>query len=343
MLDISFFCGINKIVPVKRIIMIQLNFNDPILKLKKMGAKRVFVQIPEGLKTRTEEILELLKDFEVIINMDPCFGACDLKESEAKRFECDTILHIGHTPFQINKKNVVYALIPYELNDYETVLNKLVAYLTKINCNKISLVTTVQFIDYLPKIKKHLEQNNIQCFLTSGNRVSEGQLLGCNYSAVSNKGKIIVYFGDGFFHPIGAALSSGKPVVIVNPFENTILELGEQKNKFLRQRILLIESAKEKKKFAILVSTKQGQNRITKAFELKKKLVSAGKKVIIYSADMLSPENLLGINAEVLINTACPRIGIDDFKNYRQIVLNYYEVDYLLGKNYEEYSIPKEF
>ncbi len=323
--------------------MIQLNLNDSILKLKKMGAKRVFVQIPEGLKTRTEEILELLKDFEVVINMDPCFGACDLKESEAKRFECDAILHIGHTPFQNNKKNVVYALIPYKLKNYELVTNKLVDYLKKMNCKKVSLVTTVQFIDYIPKIKKILEKNNIQCFLSHGKRVSEGQLLGCNYSAVSNKGNLIIYFGDGFFHPIGAALSSGKPVVIVNPFENTILELGEQKNKFLNQRILLIESAKEKKKFAILVSTKQGQNRIKKAFELKKKLVLAGKKVIIYSADMLSPENLLGIDAEVLINTACPRIAIDDFKNYRQIVLNHYEIDYVLGKNYEQYFVPKEF
>jgi 2-(3-amino-3-carboxypropyl)histidine synthase len=324
--------------------MFQLNLENTLKELYKIKAKRIFVQIPEGLKTMTEEIEKKLNKFELVINMDPCFGACDLKESEANRLGCDVILHLGHSAFQ-KKTNlkVIYALLPYKLKNFEKILTKIQEYLKKNNIKNVSLTTTIQFINYLPKIKTNLEKKGIKCFLESGKRVVNGQVLGCNYSAINKNAKAIIYFGDGLFHPLGLAFSSEKKVIIVNPFEEKIFELDKEKNNFLRKRILLIESAKEKKNFGIIVSTKQGQNRIEKAFEIKKILEKNGKKVIIYSADMLSPNNLLGIKSEVLINTACPRIGIDDFINYKQIVLNYYEINYLLGKNYETYLIPREF
>jgi 2-(3-amino-3-carboxypropyl)histidine synthase len=324
--------------------MIHLNLNSAITQLKEYNATRVLVQIPEGLKTRTEDISELLKDFEVVINMDPCFGACDLKEAEAEILDCDALLHIGHSAFQKKTKmNVVYAPLPYTLNEFEEVAEKLINYLKENKINNVGLTTTVQFLDYLPKLKEKLIEQGITGNTASGNRTIEGQLLGCNYSAADVEGELIVYFGDGLFHPLGSAFSSKKEVVIVNPFTKEISSLGEEKDKFLKQRISLIIGAKEMKKFAILVSTKTGQSRSKVAFEIKKKLEEHGKRTIIYSADMLSPENLLGIDAEVLVNTACPRIALDDFKNYKQIVLNYYEIDYLFGKEFEEYEIPKEF
>lgn len=324
--------------------MIHLNLETAIANLKESGAARVLVQIPEGLKTRTEEIAEALKDFEIIINMDPCFGACDLKESEAEKLGCNALLHIGHSAFQKETKmNVIYAPLPYSLEDFDEIAEKLANYLKEKKVNSVGLTTTVQFLDYLPKLKEKLAEQGITGNTSSGNRTVAGQLLGCNYSAADVEGELIIYFGDGLFHPLGAAFSSKKEVVIVNPFTKEISSLGEDKNKFLKQRISLIIGAKEMKKFAVLVSTKQGQSRSKVAFEVKRKLEENGKKVIIYSADMLSPENLLGIEAEVLVNTACPRISLDDFKNYKQIVLNYYEIDYLFGKEFENYAIPKEF
>ncbi|MCK4714410.1 MAG: diphthamide synthesis protein, partial [Candidatus Aenigmarchaeota archaeon] len=70
-------------------------------KLKSLKAKKVFVQIPEGLKTRALEISGFLdkEGFETVTCVEPCFGACDLRDSEAKRLGCDALLHIGHTDF----------------------------------------------------------------------------------------------------------------------------------------------------------------------------------------------------------------------------------------------------
>ena len=98
--------------------------------------------------------------------------------------------------------------------------------------------------------------------------------------------------------------------------------------------------AKAAKEFAIIVSTKEGQNRISEAQAIKKELEKKGKKAKIYAMDFISPEALLGIRAEALINTACPRISIDDYANYKMPIINYPEVDYLLGKKkYEDYKL----
>ena len=80
-------------------------------KLKRMGAKRILLQYPEGLKFKIQEIVKTLesKGFEVILSCEPCFGACDLRDTEAERLGCDTVLHIGHSSLGIKTEvPVVY-------------------------------------------------------------------------------------------------------------------------------------------------------------------------------------------------------------------------------------------
>jgi hypothetical protein len=54
--------------------MLQLNLTEAIQELKKLKAKKILIQIPEGLKAKTEEIVLDLekKGMEVIVSMDPC-------------------------------------------------------------------------------------------------------------------------------------------------------------------------------------------------------------------------------------------------------------------------------
>ena len=56
--------------------------------------------------------------------------------------------------------------------------------------------------------------------------------------------------------------------------------------------------------------------------------------------DFVSNDALFGINAQAIINTACPRISIDDFKQYKLPIINKNETKYLLGKkNYDNYTL----
>lgn len=322
--------------------MLKVNLEPAIKELKKLNAKKVLIQIPEGLKTQTDFIVENIEKegMKVISEMTPCFGACDVKVSEAKLLHCDAVLHIGHNAFmKINQIPVVYLPLNYELDNFEEIFNKLLIYLKEKKIKEIGLITTAQFLNYIPKIKQLLKKEGISVLTKSGPRVEEGQALGCNYSAVPNT-KNIVYFGDGLFHPLGIHFSAAREVILCNPFKSEISELKEEKNKFLRQRILLIEKAKEAKSFGIIVSSKIGQQRLHWAEKAKNELKEKGIDAKIYTMDHVSEDKLLGINADAYINTACPRLSIDDFFNWKKPMINSSEVKYLLEKqDYENYKL----
>lgn len=324
--------------------MLQLDLTHAIKDLKKIKAKSVFLQIPEGLKVKAEGIITELENanFSVTTSMDPCYGACDIKQSEAKQMDCDAILHLGHTKFvEKNSIPIIYVPLKYDLGDrFNRITKIIIEYLKDEEISGIGLTTTAQFLSYLPELKKELEKEKIKCVIGKGKRVEDGQVLGCNYSSAQIKAETIIYLGDGLFHPLGIHFSTQKKVIIANPLMLEIKTLNEEKDKFIRQRILLIERAKNANEYAILVTTKEGQNRISEALRIKKEIEKIGKKAKIYSMDFISQEALLGINANCFINTACPRISIDDYFNYKQPIINYTEVEYMLGKkSYDTFSL----
>ncbi len=322
--------------------MLEINLDNALSEIKKQEFKKIYLQIPEGLKTKTNEIIELLeKKVEVIVSMDPCFGACDLKENEAIQNKCDAILHIGHNAFvEKTRIPVIYAPLNYKLENFEKLSKKMISFLKEKKINEVGFVTTIQYINYIPIIKKVFEENKTKLITQKGKRVVEGQILGCNYSAVP-KTKNIIYFGDGLFHPLGIHFSKQSEVIIINPINEKINLLDKEKNNFLRQRILLIEKAKEANSFAILVTTKLGQNRISEAIKTKKILESKGKKANIYTMDFVSEDKLLGLKEESYISTVCPRLSIDDFASFKKPIINFTEIEYLLGKNYEDYKLEE--
>ena len=61
--------------------MYKLELGKAVEKIKQNSAKKVCIQLPDGLKPRAKEIQDFLKnktDAEIYIWMGTCFGACDL-------------------------------------------------------------------------------------------------------------------------------------------------------------------------------------------------------------------------------------------------------------------------
>ena len=77
----------------------------------------------------------------------------------------------------------------------------------------------------------------------------------------------------------------------------------------MKKRIINLDKFKDAKNVGILVSTKRGQFRSTD--DIEKKLESNGKKVWVIAMDYISPEKILGMKLDALVNTACPRIEDD--------------------------------
>ncbi len=277
------------------------------------------LQVPDGMKRKALKIADDLGD--VLIDCESCFGACDLAIQEAKVLGCDKIVHYGHS-------KVIDADMPVEYvelrQDYDPlpILKK-----HSINERRIGLVSTLQFLDSLEKVRKYLEEKGKIVRIGKG-KFNAGQILGCDVSAakaVEKDVEAFLYIGSGNFHPLGLAMQTEKPVYFldVEKVEVTVVDKG----KFLKQKYAAIAIAKDAKTFGILVSVKPGQLNLKLAKEIKKKLEEKGKKAYILVFNEIKPEKLIGLELDCYINTACPRIAIDNRTDFKKPILNPDEIE----------------
>ncbi len=303
--------------------------------LKKKGVKRVGLQLPNGLKPKSREISDQIeeKGFEVIISGKGTFGACDIDLDLLK--EVDALLHFAHTPiFEISK---VY-FVPYRIDFDLKVLNKV-----KIKERKIALISTAQYAWKLGKVKQILANRGYDVKIGRGSsRVKyPGQVLGCNYTVLRNLDfEAVLFIGDGLFHPLGAAIYTGKKVYRLDLVENKF-ELVRC-DSFLKKRFAQIVASANKKKGAILVSSKIGQKRLNLALRLKKIAKNKGIKLDVIYMDEIYPSKLLNFGYEYYVNTACPRISYDDSEYYGVPILSPQEFEIMIGvRSWENYQIDE--
>ncbi|MCK5023682.1 MAG: diphthamide biosynthesis enzyme Dph2 [Candidatus Aenigmarchaeota archaeon] len=291
--------------------------------IKNENAKNVFIQIPEGLKNSSNQLVSFLesKGIDILLSVEPCFGACDLKDREAKALGCDLLLHIGHKDFGVKP---ALPVIYYEYSiDFDFVpLVKIT--LKQLKSKKICLITTIQFVKSLRDVKTFLEKNGIKTYIG-------GEVLGCeatNAKKYENMVDEFLFIGSGNFHPLGIQEKVSKPVMFLNVEKRTLENLSKEKTKLDVKRAMRIQKAKELNNFAILVSTKPGQFHLKTAKNVKKKLTKMGKNAFIIVCDQVTPEKLLGLKIDVIVNTACPRIT-EDSSQFKKIILVPEDVDNL--------------
>ncbi len=73
-----------------------------VFEIKKRDAKIVALQFPEGFKTRSIDIAKEIEEksgAKCLIFADPCYGACDTRETDAKKLGADLLVHFGHDVF----------------------------------------------------------------------------------------------------------------------------------------------------------------------------------------------------------------------------------------------------
>jgi len=128
-------------------------YSDLANKLRQRNAKSVALQFPEGLKRRAREIALFLKDegFFVIVDADPCYGACDLASDALPLV--DALIHFGHTAVDDPGPKVIFE--PFSVDFDLAVLEKAAPLLRQ---RTIGLVTTVQHVHLLSAIVGRLAE-----------------------------------------------------------------------------------------------------------------------------------------------------------------------------------------
>ncbi len=81
--------------------MFDLELDKVVEQINKRGAKNVLVQLPDGLKNRSEEVVTRIEsetDADVFIWLGGCFGACDLPIG-TEDMGIDILIAFGHNMF----------------------------------------------------------------------------------------------------------------------------------------------------------------------------------------------------------------------------------------------------
>ncbi len=331
----------------------------------------VALQLPEGLKIQALEMIDALEsqtDAKVIIAADPCYGACDLVHHKMQMMGVDLVAHMGHSQMNIDSGmetqfiDVTYdgapelePIIPIleshrkmaqerledssvnEIDDSEAQERFLDAVGRKLPLTdtKLGLVGSIQHLHLLTQYKENLEKYGFEVVIPEGGErlTFPGQVLGCNYSGDNNSIGHYLFLGSGDFHPHGLVLHTGKPLAILDPYTGEARELSLQIiERILRQRFGLIMASDKAKSFGILIGEKPGQMRRNMALSLKRLLEKHGKKGYLLALEHVGPELIDFYLVDAFVNTACPRIAIDDSVKYAKPLLTPFELEIVLGE-----------
>jgi|TARA_Y100000310_G_scaffold334238_1_gene413601 2-(3-amino-3-carboxypropyl)histidine synthase len=311
--------------------MYELKDKIIIEEIKNKKARRILIQLPEGLKKEANKIVKYIEEnteAKTFISGESCWGGCDLSLEEAKFLNVDLIIHFGHAPFFKPNFPVVYVE-----SRYNTDITKLVESSLKNlgSYNKVGLVASVQHIHQLEKIKEILEKNNKEAIIPDkkGRAFYKGHILGCEYTGsklIQEKVDCFLVLGNKF-HSLGLALSVDKKVILIDPINEEIHDLDFEKKKVTLKRLELIEKARNAHTFGIIVSMKSGQQNFSVAENIKKKLEEDEKEAFILTMNNITNDQLVNFyNIDLFVNTSCPRISIEDTYQFDKPIINYTEL-----------------
>jgi 2-(3-amino-3-carboxypropyl)histidine synthase len=305
--------------------------------LRAAEAQRIVLQVPAGLVRNAHDLAARFREevgVPVVLATRPCFGACDFpSRDEAPR--ADVAVVLGHAP--IPNVGLVRPTFFVEMRepggDPEALATTVAAAGVP---RRLGLVVSVQHLDLSEPLTGALARRGYSVRIGRGDRrlAYAAQALGCNYTsaeAVASEVDAFLFLGTGRFHPLGLAFAVERPVWSLDPLQNR-LDPPIDRGALIRRRQLTVASVRDARRWGILVSTFAGQNRTPTALALQERARAHGREAELLLFDRLDPRDLEGRALDAYVNTACPRIALDDSSNYPKPVLTPPEFLMALGE-----------
>ena len=320
-----------------------LNFEIPKLvkELKKRKPKKVLVQLAEGIKQNALEIAQVFENLkiEAIFSGESEWGGCSIAVQEAEALKCDLLVHFGHAKFINVKFPIIYVEVKDEL-DLNPLLKKSLSHLK--NFKKIGLSYSIQHRHDIKNIMKFFEENGKKVSLSKkiGFAAYEGHIIGCEYNGLKaiQKGVDAFVIIGNRFHSMGAVIAVEKPVILLDVYNDEIMNMEGIRNKILKQRAISIQKLKDAKNVGIIVEIKPGQKFGNPKY-LVDKFKEQGKNAIVITMSEITPEKIMNFyHIDAFVELACPRIAVDDFAKYTKPILTFKEALVALGiKSWEDF------
>ena len=316
----------------------QVNTNEAVKRLRELGARKILLQLPDGLKPDVfRYFTEFSREFSVIVSSDPFYGACDIGNQEVYG-KVDAIVQLGHSVIPNIEYPLPVIFVEYRSEARVEIDPHVFDVLARSGYNKIGLLASIQYMDHMEMVRQVLAASGyqVQVGRQDSRMAYPGQILGCNFSAahsISAWADCYVVVSTGKFHGIGAQLASDKPVYILDLNFRRLVPMKDETDMFLRRRYARISRATGAHKFCVVVDTKVGQYRMKLASHIVKQVTEMGHEAVLVTANDARPSDYENMRCDAVIFTGCPRVPIDEEDRFPMPVLTPPEFQSLFGSH----------
>ncbi|KAF8112641.1 hypothetical protein N665_0063s0124 [Sinapis alba] len=322
----------------------QFEVHKCVWRIKSTNAKRIAIQLPEGLLMYALTLSDIFTSFagasHCFVLGDVTYGACCVDDFSASALGADLLIHYGHSclvPIDSTRIPCLYVFVEIQI-DVNCLLNTIRLNLAS-DVNNVILAGTIQFTSAIRAVKPELEKQGFSVLIPQSKPLSAGEVLGCTAPKVSRveddrEDAVLVFVADGRFHLEAFMIANPKIKAFrYDPYLGKLF-LEEYDHKGMREtRRRAISRAKVAKTWGIVLGTlgRQGNPKILERLEKKMEEKGIDSTVVLMSE--LSPTRvaLFEDSVDAWVQIACPRLSIDWGEAFLKPLLTTFEAEIALG------------
>lgn len=311
-------------------------FDDVMEKLQELNAKKVLLQLPDGLKPHVFQYFNRLSEkYSVVVSSDPFYGACDISTPDVYG-DVDCIVQLGHSEIPNIKYPKPMIFMEYRVEKDIQIDESVFQPLSDLGYSKIGLLCSIQYIDQMQKVGAFMNSMGFEVVVGRQDQRMKypGQVLGCNFSAahsISAEVDCYVVVSTGKFHAIGAQLASSKDVFVLDMHERRLNEIRPETDRFLRRRYAKLYKARDARKICVVADTKIGQYRIKLANKIVEQAKSIGLEPVLLNTNDVRPSDYENMRCDAVVFTGCPRVSLDEGDKFPMPILTPPEFQQIFG------------
>ncbi|XP_043277172.1 2-(3-amino-3-carboxypropyl)histidine synthase subunit 1 [Venturia canescens] len=321
-----------------------------IWRIRETKAKRVALQMPEGLLLYATTIADIIEDFtqaETVIMGDVTYGACCVDDFSARALNVDLLVHYGHSCLipidQTEGIKVLYIFVDIKIDTVHCIecLQMTLPVITRI-----ALVSTIQFAGTLQAIASEMRKAGYEVNVPQSKPLSPGEILGCTAPQI-RCADAVIYVGDGRFHLEAVMIANPKIRAFrYDPYDKKLTEEFYDHEQMRKTRREAIESATKADTIGLVLGTlgRQGNPNVLKC--LQRRIETLGKQSVVILLSEIFPDKIsMFDDIDAFIQVACPRLSIDWGTAFKKPFLTPYEgaVTLNLAQNDESKPYPMDF
>ncbi|KAH7367187.1 diphthamide biosynthesis protein [Plectosphaerella cucumerina] len=288
-------------------------------RIKTSGAKKVALQMPEGLLLFATTISDILTQFcpgiETLIMGDVTYGACCIDDYTARALGCDLLVHYAHScliPVDVTKIKTLYVFVDISI-DTSHLLASMERNFTA--GKTIAVVGTIQFNATIHGVRATLEKAGFRVLVPQITPLSKGEILGCTSPRLRDDDAVdmILYLGDGRFHLESIMIHN--PTIAAyryDPYSRKLTRetYGHDEMQSLRRDA--IKTAKKARKWGLILGSLGRQGNPHTMATIEARLTERGIPWVNLLLSEIFPGKLaMMADVECWVQVACPRLSID--------------------------------